>query len=752
MAVTPNGTKINFYNTDWATYKNKLGTAGAIKDGSLFFINDGSNGGGRIYNGSNLLANVGFEEFKFSTTGTGSFITGITPAAYISDDDKLTLELVGALGNAAGAGDGNFMITVNDETTPMSTLYTANVNEDTVGLHFKQGTGIKIQASNTRFNPTTIQISHADASTDVKSAASIAPTYLEASTFISVGSDYYTYIEYVSDVSLDTFNHVTGLKTKSIGIQIPSVYNQQLKIKSNSDTTGVQVFTANSNTASSFQIKGTANAYGDPSKIYVKTTTSTANAPVVTISHATTGTASNYGPSSDVTATAGTQTTVTIPYITTDTTGHVTASNKTLKFTIPDISLLSGAMHWKGSAGTSLPAATNYSPGDVITIDGSTKEYVLNSDNQWVEFGDEGSYLLKNKKIKADNTYITIGSGADGTYDSEPTINHKALLIKGSADVTYGSDTTTPGITVDAAGHITSVSSNEITFPHGYGKITPVNNTNATSALPGNTTQIFASTYNENFKFEAANKWLSVAGTNFGSPGGFGEDILKIGHSAAGVTTANSSTGTLSNGGTFVAISSITTDEAKHVTAFTSKTYTLPTFINTDNAYIVANSAEKTQANLSTNSTANGAFINVWSNQTAANTSIANKHSIKLYGVRDVSVSAEKTGVISIGHANTITGNSTNGFKTFAVDDYGHITSYTAKTPGGLTIKIRNADSGVGNTASPATLVTHTDFGTSTDITFTRPDSTTSISHTGLCIQGASGESWFDFAPVWQTL
>lgn len=752
MAVTPNGTKINFYNTDWTTYKSKLGTAGAIKDGSLFFINDGSNGGGRIYNGSNLLANVGFEEFKFSTSGTGSFITGITPTAYISDDDKLTLELVGALGNAADAGNGTFQIQANGKTA-VNTLYTANVNSAKIGISFLQGSGINVDAQAASGNaPATLIIKHADASGNYRNASDLGK-YIEASTFIQSGPNY-TYIEYVSDVSLDYLNHVTGLKTKSIGIKVPSVNNATLKIKSDSDTSGVEVFTANSNTNSSFQIKGGAASAGEANKIYVTTTTSTNNAPVLTISHATTGTEGNYGPSTDVTASAGSQTSITIPYITTDSTGHVTASNKTLKFTIPDISQLSGAMHWKGSAGTSLPAATNYSPGDVITIDGSTKEYVLNSNNQWVEFGDEGSYLLKNKKIKADNTYITIGTGADGTYDSEPTINHKTLLATGTANTAYGSTTAVPVIKVDAAGHVTSVTSSNIAFPtvthpNGYGKITPANNTSTTTALAGNTTQIAASSNNENFKFEAANKWLSVAGTNSNTAG---SDVLKIAHSAPGVTLADSSTETIGNGGTFVAISSITTDEAKHVTAITAKEYTLPLITNTDNAYIVANSAEKTQTNLTTSSAANGAFINVWSNQTAANTSIANKHSIKLYGVRDVSVSAEKTGVISIGHANTITANSTNGFKTFAVDDYGHVTSYTAKTAGTFTVKIKNADSGWGTSADAVTLATHTDFGTAADITFTRPDDPGSISHTGLCIQGGSSESWFDFAPVWQTL
>lgn len=766
MAVTPNGTKINFYNTDWSTYKTKLGTAGAIKDGSLFFINDGSNGGGRIYNGSNLLANVGFEEFKFSTSGTGSFITGITPTAYISDDDKLTLELVGALGNPAAAGNGAFTILVNNLTTPVSTPYKANVSQNTVGLHFQQGLGTRIQHTMSAANVPEIHISHADVSATVRNASSIVTPYLESSTYIQSGSNT-TYITYVSDVSLDTFNHVTGLKTKSVGITIPSVNinNAILKIKSNSDTTGVQVFTANSNTASSFQIKGGASAEGESGKIYVKTTTTTANAPVVTISHATTGTAGNYGPSANVTATAGSETSVTIPYITTDSTGHVSASNKTLKFTIPNVT---GAMHYLGVTSTTLtdgattnPVSINSSnvtatPGDVV-LSGTgahKKEYVWNGSN-WNElgYGDPSIYIPRDEiGVYGDGTYLEQNGGKLNT--SDVTISHKTLLATGTAGTAYGSTTAVPVIKVDAAGHVTSVSSSNIAFPaaaYGYGKITPANNTSTTTALTGNTTQILAASSNENFKFEAANKWLSVAGTNSGTAG---SDVLKIGHSAAGVTTADSSTGTLSNGGTFVAISSITTDEAKHVTGFTSKTYTLPTITNTDNAYVVANSAEKTQANLTANSTANGAFINVWSNQTANDTTIVNKHSIKLYGVRDVSVSAEKNGVISIGHTNPmITANSANGFKTFSVDAYGHVTSYTVKTAGTFTVKARLADSGLGTSDTAATLTTHTDFGTAADLTFTRPDSSVGrIDRTGLCIQGGSGETWFDFGPVWQTL
>lgn len=588
MAVTPNGTKINFYNTDWATYKSKLGTAGAIKDGSLFFINDGSNGGGRIYNGSNLLANVGFEEFKFSTSGTGSFITGITPTAYISDDDKLTLELVGALGNASAAGNGTFQIQANGGTA-VNTLYTANISSAKTGINFVQGTGVNVATTaSSGTTPAKLTITHADASATAKNITSMGVGSIYNDSTTTAGTTSQT-ITYIRDVSLDDKNHVTGARTGKLTIQLPTVNNAALKIKSNSDTTGVQVFTANTNTASTFQIKGDATAEGESSKIYVKTTKTTANAPVLTISHATTGTAGNYGPSANVTATVGSQTSITIPYITTDSTGHVSASNKTLTFTIPDISSLSGAMHWKGSAGTSLPAATNYSPGDVITIDGSTKEYVLNTHNEWVEFGDEGSYLLKNKKIKADNTYITIGTGDSGTYDSEPTINHKALLATGTAGTAYGSTTAVPVIKVDAAGHVTSVSSSNIAFPtvthpNGYGEISPENSPGVSSALTANTTSITAVSSNEKFKFKAANRWLTVAGSNSNTAG---SDILQIAHTLK--TSANDdiplgetgqSSRTLSWGNSFKAVD-VSIDSAGHITKQKNIVLTLPSNPNT---------------------------------------------------------------------------------------------------------------------------------------------------------------------------
>lgn len=67
---------------------------------------------------------------------------------------------------------------------------------------------------------------------------------------------------------------------------------------------------------------------------------------------------------------------------------------------------------------------------------------------------------------------------------------------------------------------------------------------------------------------------------------------------------------------------------------------------DSNDAFLVANSATATQAN--NTSTANGAWLNVWSNQTAAQTTVTNKHSVKLYGDGPVSVTIPAAGNVKV--------------------------------------------------------------------------------------------------------
>lgn len=96
---------------------------------------------------------------------------------------------------------------------------------------------------------------------------------------------------------------------------------------------------------------------------------------------------------------------------------------------------------WKGKFGT-LPAVDNYSAGDVVGV--GNKEYVLTvtgDTKAWVEFGDEGSYLLKStaestylKKNDASTTYApkshTHTKSQITDFPTIPTVNDAKVTIK----------------------------------------------------------------------------------------------------------------------------------------------------------------------------------------------------------------------------------------------------------------------------------------------------------------------------------
>lgn len=108
----------------------------------------------------------------------------------------------------------------------------------------------------------------------------------------------------------------------------------------------------------------------------------------------------------------------------------------------------------------------------------------------------------------------------------------------------------------------------------GYGKITPANNSTTTTALTGNTTAVQSSTYSENLKLTAANKWIVLAGTNSSTAG---SDELKIAHFVPSSITNSGPTAnqTGSYSSTFN-IPKITIDTAGHITEITSITVSLP--------------------------------------------------------------------------------------------------------------------------------------------------------------------------------
>lgn len=113
----------------------------------------------------------------------------------------------------------------------------------------------------------------------------------------------------------------------------------------------------------------------------------------------------------------------------------------------------------------------------------------------------------------------------------------------------------------------------------GYGKIS-LTQSDETSALTTNTTQLVAHTYNETMTLAAGNKWVQFAGTNSGSNNA---DVLTVAHSLSGVTAGNygdSSAQTPGYGATFN-VPYISVDAAGHVTGISSHTVKIPASDNT---------------------------------------------------------------------------------------------------------------------------------------------------------------------------
>lgn len=114
----------------------------------------------------------------------------------------------------------------------------------------------------------------------------------------------------------------------------------------------------------------------------------------------------------------------------------------------------------------------------------------------------------------------------------------------------------------------------------GYGKIN-LTQSDATTAITTNTTQLAAYTYNEAITLTAGNKWVQFQGTNSSSNNA---DILTVGHSLSGVTAGDygdDSDQTPNYGDTFN-VPTLSVDAAGHITAISTHSVKIPTSDDTD--------------------------------------------------------------------------------------------------------------------------------------------------------------------------
>ena len=124
---------------------------------------------------------------------------------------------------------------------------------------------------------------------------------------------------------------------------------------------------------------------------------------------------------------------------------------------------------------------------------------------------------------------------------------------------------------VDRAGHVVGKNTNTVTLPYAISSITAANST-ATSALTANANTIAANQVKDAITISSANKWITLAASG---------KTLNIAHALVSDNWAgqksNSQTATPAFGSTFN-VPVITTDNAGHITAFTTETVKIPGF------------------------------------------------------------------------------------------------------------------------------------------------------------------------------
>lgn len=300
-----------------------------------------------------------------------------------------------------------------------------------------------------------------------------------------------------------------------------------------------------------------------------------------------------------------------------------------------DIAELPQAMIFRGSLGnstsgatiTSLPTAATSTVGDVYkvitagTYDSKAAKagdvFICSSAPEWV---------LIPSADEPSGTVTSVGTGVGltgGTITSYGTIKAK-LRSETALSVDSAAATTTSGrvypVAVDKSSYLAVNVPWTDNRDAGYGKITPANSEETTS-LTGNTTQIAAKTYNENLNIQAGNKWLTLAGTNSSTAG---SDILKIGHSLSGVTASSygPSAGdtALTSGESFI-VPQFTVDAGGHVTAAANKTFTVDMSAINDKAEAAQSTANSKVSKSGDNISGHIYFTGAQENSSTGNTS-----------------------------------------------------------------------------------------------------------------------------------
>ena len=309
-----------------------------------------------------------------------------------------------------------------------------------------------------------------------------------------------------------------------------------------------------------------------------------------TISHNNIGTAGSVGPTGNSTASHGG--TITVPYITVDAKGHVSAkANRT-------ITLPAGPTNMRG-ASTSAAGAAGYAPAPSA---GAANRY-LRSDGTWTvppdtnttysafkgasssaaggsglvpapSTGYQNRYLAGDgtwKVIPDNNTTYSAGTGLtlSGTTFSLSTSGVTAGSYGPTANVsgTNGTTINIPQITVDAYGRVTSVTNRVLTNRDTDTTYAVMEGATASEAGSSGLVPAPASGYNTRF-LRGDGTWVVPTNTTYTAGRGLSLSGTQIGH-ASSITAGNrgpTSNATVSPGSTFT-VPQIYYDAYGHVTS-----------------------------------------------------------------------------------------------------------------------------------------------------------------------------------------
>ena len=366
----------------------------------------------------------------------------------------------------------------------------------------------------------------------------------------------------------------------------------------------------------------------------------------ITFGHITCITAGTLSPSAEDGWSTTTDNKISIPKITYDAAGHITGV-ATVDFYLPH------------SFKTFAVAAQS---SDVTNSTGNTTSAIADVSNDTITFGTANKWLT----IAGGNDTLTFGHIISGVTAGSYGLSADESIASLDEDNTFE----IPYFTVDQAGHITAASTQTVTIPENFTKITIAAGDSGSAQLTANTASVEADTLTDELVFKAANQWLHLAAdaTN---------DTISFAHEVHTVTETTPAID-LNGVGTF-ASDEVTWDGAGHLSTRAKTTFILPYNFKT---ITVANSEETSAITIDNGSVVAGNQVaevqfaagNKWMqfNYNNTNKSITFAHALSPLSATTITPSANSELEANIGADFTL--------PVFSTDNAGHIISTSTVT------------------------------------------------------------------------